>query len=270
MAKSFFIFIFLTVFPVLSFSKCPPGTTTITVNISATGKRIDFCQISVNGKLFKHGPEKTFNSSGALIKTEYYVLNKKSTAKELMDYVNNQGLPKSSRGSKNTVPPHAVEAVTELFKAMMPFMRDGYSRNRFNVNGCQNYEKEWIEVFLTNQQRDFKYRFQKDCDIDGVIKALPGRKVTMDLRLRNVGIFERSELAIKFQLQLNMITRVDFFITDGTLYAKGEGDTRFTGDYSVDLNPLKKSLIEKNRGGTLRFSKVFGKPVKLERKFIVK
>ncbi len=271
LVKRTFLFI-LTAFltPALSFGKCPPGTTPISVNIPSTGKKIDFCQISLNGKLLKHGPEKIYNSNGALLKTNYFVLGKPSTPKALMEYVNSEGVPSSSRGKSNTVPPHAVEAVTELFKAMMPFMRDGYSSSKFNVRGCKNYEKEWVGVFLTNQRRDFHYNFQKGCDIQGVIKALPGRKVKMDLKLRNVGVFERTELDISYQLQLNVITRVDFFINDGTLYAKGEGDTRFTGDYSVDLNPLKKSLIEKNRGGTLKFSKVFGKPVNLSRNFIVK
>lgn len=264
--STFFLFISYSTMA----AKCPPGTTPISVNVSATGKKIDFCQISLNGKLLKHGPEKTYNSEGTLITTRYFVLGKKSTAQNLMNYVNQKGIPKSKIGSKNSVPPHAIEAVTVLFKAMMPFMRDEKRNRKFNVRGCKDYQKEWVSVFLTNQARNFDYRFQKGCDIQGTIKALPGRKVKMDLKLRNVGVFKRTELDISYFIRLNMITRVDFVINDGTLYAKGEGDTRFQGDYAVDLNPLKKSLIEKNYGGNLMFSKIFGKPIKLERKFIVK
>jgi hypothetical protein len=250
-------------------AKCPPGTTPIEVNVPSTGKQINFCQISIDGKLLKHGPEKIYSTEGTLIQTRYFVLGKKSTAKALMNYVNQKGFPKSTTGPKNSIPPMAVEAVTVLFKAIMPFMRDEGRSRKFNVRGCKNYQKEWVEVFLTNRRQDFKYNFQRGCDIQGVIKALPGRKVKMDLRLRNVGVFERTELDISYFMKLNLITRVDFVINDGTFYAKGEGDTRFTGDYSVDLNPMKKTLIEKNRGGTLKFIKVFGKEIKLQRKFMV-
>ena len=251
-------------------AKCPPGTTPINVNVSSTGKRIDFCQINVNGKLLKHGPEKTYNNSGSLIQTRYFVLGKKSTAKALMNYVNNNGIPRHTSGPKNSIPPMAIEAVKVLFKAIMPFMRDEGQFQKFNVRGCKNYQKQWVEVFLTNRKQDFTYNFKSGCDIQGVIKALPGRKVKMNLKLRNVGVFERTELDISYFMKLNLITRVDFVINDGTLFAKGEGDTRFTGDYSVDLNPMKKTLIEKNRGGNLRFNKIFGKDIQLNRKFVVK
>ncbi|MCO4794802.1 MAG: hypothetical protein KC493_13875 [Bacteriovoracaceae bacterium] len=270
MAKLLAVFItILLSTTVYSKAKCPPGTTPLSVNIYSIGRKIDFCQIKVNGKLLKHGPEKTYNNEGTLVNTKYYVLGRKTTREALVKYVNNKGIPKSKRGNSSSIPPDAINAVKTLFKAMMPFLKDGNARGNFIVRGCRDYRKEWASVLLTGQKQTFNYSFKKGCDIQGTISAMPGRKIKMNLKLRNVGIFERVDMGISYSIKLNMITRVDFKITDGTLFAKGEGDTSFTGDYAVELNPMKKSLIERNLGGNLYFSKIFGKDVKISKKIMV-
>ncbi|MBT6325500.1 MAG: hypothetical protein HOJ35_05990, partial [Bdellovibrionales bacterium] len=242
---------------------CPDDGFPVKADLSVVGKRVEFCQVTREGIYIKHGPEKVYNLEGKLIENNFYEMGKKRIVEEKKKISDVKSINKDGSSKATT-------AIKILLKAMMPFFKNKETAGNFWLNGCRNYHKKWISVFLRKKDKKFKYLFKKKCDIQGVIVAKSSKPIHMKLDLRNIDPFKSVDMKVSYKIVPGMLTDVEFEILSGVLHSSSKKMTTFTGDYAVTINPLRKGAVEKNHGGKLVFSQVLGSAVNLTKSLWIK
>ena len=72
MKKIILILILAPLYSSASELECPDDGYVVSYRSPTSGNKISFCQIKINGKRFKHGPEEILNDDGSVVSRKYY------------------------------------------------------------------------------------------------------------------------------------------------------------------------------------------------------
>lgn len=143
------------------------------------------------------------------------------------------------------------------------------STTTFTVKKCDKQKINWMDVILMRASRTLTYRFRPGCDIEGTITPAVFKPFPVDLKLKNLQNYHRLEAQNRITASLESKPVMQLNLTEGVLTG-AKGTVKFEADYQVVMNPLKKeNPIEKNLGGEIRITEIFGKKVFIKEKILV-
>ena len=247
------IILILVLAPLYSFAnelECPDDGYIVSYRSPTSGNKISFCQIKINGKRFKHGPEEILNDDGSVVSRKYY---------EKGEEVQPHKIAKEPAADETDISFNKIAEIIEtILSSMIVFDPD--SESKLSIKGCKNYIKKWKRVFISNKKETFKYKFGNDCDIEGIILASKN-KININLSLRNVGEFERVSMGVPYNVLLGARPKVTFTIKDGLVLSEGEKKCEFSGTYDLIVDPFSRNLVHQDLGGKILFETYDGKEV---------
>lgn len=139
----------------------------------------------------------------------------------------------------------------------------------FRVDQCQTEKINWTDVLLMRKSVTLVFKFKEGCDVEGAVTPKVFSPFPMDLKLRNLKVYDRVETqnTVNSTIESKPIMTVE--MRDGILYGK-PGKLKFEADYKVQLDPLNREKpIEKNFGGEIRIREMFGKKVSIKEKIFI-
>jgi hypothetical protein len=141
--------------------------------------------------------------------------------------------------------------------------------NQFSIKNCEKYKINIQETLLLGQSVNFVYKFKPGCDIEGVVTPKILAPFAIDLKLRNLPSFERLKSENRITAELEEKPILNLSIRSGELTGP-KGKLAFEADYAVRIDPMKKkNMLDKNLGGEIRISEIFGKKVTLKEKILI-
>jgi hypothetical protein len=140
----------------------------------------------------------------------------------------------------------------------------------FQLQGCEKHKINWMNVLLMRETAKLDYHFAPGCDVEGTIVPKVLQEFPVSLNLRNLQSFNKiltqNKITASFETKPVMLLEM----TSGVLSGP-KGEVKFEADYRVQLDPANKTkVMEKNLGGELRISEIYGKKVTLREKIFVK
>jgi hypothetical protein len=140
----------------------------------------------------------------------------------------------------------------------------------FQLQGCDKHKINWMNVILMKEEAELKYVFKTGCDVEGTINPRIFRPFPVDLKLRNLASYHKistqNTITASFESRPIMLLEM----TAGELTGP-KGVVKFEADYRVQLNPMnKENPVEKNLGGEIRISEIYGKKASIKEKILVK
>lgn len=141
--------------------------------------------------------------------------------------------------------------------------------NKFSIVNCEKYKINIQDTLLMRQSVNFVYKFKPGCDIEGVITPKILIPFPIDLKLRNLPSFERLKSENRITADLEEKPILNLAIRSGELIGQ-KGTLLFEADYAVKIDPMKKkNIVDKNLGGEIRISEIFGKKVVIKEKILI-
>lgn len=165
----------------------------------------------------------------------------------------------------------AISSVRSLIAPLLP----GKSKLRpkgtedFRVDGCEKYNIDWMNVLLMRTSFTMNFKFKEGCDIEGSVSPMVFKPFPAELKLRNLKSYDKmvTQNTVTSSIESKPILNLE--LREGKLSGK-LGMVRFEADYQVQLNPMNKDkVIEKNLGGVLRISEIYGVKVSIKEKIMV-
>jgi hypothetical protein len=139
----------------------------------------------------------------------------------------------------------------------------------FRVEGCEKHKIDWMGVLLMRTKAKLDYHFKEGCDIEGTITPAVFSPFPAKLKLRQLESYDLIETQNKITATLESKPVMNLEMREGVLTGK-KGKVKFEADYEVVLNPMNKDqIVEKNRGGEIRISEIYGKKIAIKEKILV-
>ena len=141
--------------------------------------------------------------------------------------------------------------------------------HQFSIKNCEKYKINIQETLFMRQSVNFVYQFKAGCDIEGVVTPKILAPFAIDLKLRNLSSFDRLKSENRITAELNDKPILNLSIRSGELIGP-KGKLAFEADYAVQIDPMKKNnMVDKNLGGEIRISEIFGKKVTIKEKILI-
>ncbi|MGE3611334.1 MAG: hypothetical protein AB7I27_17200 [Bacteriovoracaceae bacterium] len=140
------------------------------------------------------------------------------------------------------------------------------SLDRFRVDKCEKYKINWMNVLLMKESATLTYHFKEGCDIEGSFTPKLFQSFPIALKLKNLQSYEKisTQNTIFANIESKPILRLE--MREGELTGKN-GSVKFEVDYAVQINPANRSkVLEKNLGGEIRISEIYGKKTAIKEK----
>jgi len=243
---------------------CNDGSYEVKVSLTDLGKNLDFCQIKHQGKLVKHGPEEVTDLDGKGLEKNFYRYGEKSSVP-----YNSVGLPGISQEHADFLAKNqaidkkkvAAESVTILFKALLPFFSKTLNTSKFQVNGCSDYKKQWMQILVFKSAQNLSYQFNQKCHIAGQVSYSKEKDINVNLDLQKLDPFLHVNMSVKCSTSIKELplVAVSCATLNGELIAQDKSRSLFKANYDVVINPQNKRFLEKNIGGKISFHKLFNK-----------
>ncbi|MES2526116.1 MAG: hypothetical protein V4598_03490 [Bdellovibrionota bacterium] len=139
----------------------------------------------------------------------------------------------------------------------------------FRVDKCKTEKIEWSDVLLMRKTVTLTFKFQEGCDVEGMIQPKIFQAFPADLKLRNLKVYDRIQTQNTVNSTIESKPLMTIEMRDGVLYGK-PGRVKFEADYQVVLNPVNREKpVEKNLGGVIRITEIYGKKVSIKEKIFV-
>lgn len=177
--------------------------------------------------------------------------------------------------------PISVFAVTEVEEAkrsiralIAPILQSTTKKavkknNKFSVENCEKHKIDWMGVILMRESATLNYTFKTGCDIEGSIQPTVIKPFVTNLKLKNLNHFTNLKAENKITASLEAKPILNLAIRHAILSGK-KGKVLFDADYALKIDPLKgKNPMEKNLGGEIRVTEIYGKTVSIKEKIIV-
>lgn len=139
----------------------------------------------------------------------------------------------------------------------------------FRVDACEKHKVDWMSVIMMKSELTLRYSFKPGCDIDGSVQPRVFQTFPAEFKLKNLKNYSAiaAQNRITATMESKPILRLEQ--TEGKL-SGSKGVVKFTSDYRVQIDPMKgKNPIEKNLGGEIRISEIYGKKVDIKEKIRV-
>ena len=139
----------------------------------------------------------------------------------------------------------------------------------FRVDKCQTEKIEWSDVLLMRKAVTLTFKFMEGCDVEGVIQPKIFQAFPADLKLRNLKVYDRIQTQNTVSSTIESKPLMTIEMREGVLYGK-PGRVKFEADYQVILNPVSREKpVDKNLGGVIRITEIYGKKVSIKEKIYV-
>lgn len=139
----------------------------------------------------------------------------------------------------------------------------------FRVDKCQTEKIDWTDVLLMRKPVTLVFTFKEGCDVKGSLMPKVFEAFPASLKLRNLKLYDRIESSNQVSPTIESKPLMTIALREGTLLGKS-GKVKFEADYKVRINPLTPDKpIEKNFGGEIRISEIYGKKVSIKEKIFV-
>jgi hypothetical protein len=139
----------------------------------------------------------------------------------------------------------------------------------FRVDGCPKQKINWMDVLMMKSKVTLEYKFQEGCDIEGSVTPKVFADFPVNLKLRNLESYHQIEAQNKVtgSFESKPVLRLD--MTEGVLTGK-KGTVKFTSQYEVQIDPSKpKKLVDKNLGGEISITEIYGEKVAIKERILV-
>ncbi len=174
----------------------------------------------------------------------------------------------------SSVSPEVKEATASIRSLISPLLPGkkkvlpGMMKD-FRVDKCQTEKIDWTDVLLMRKPVTLNFKFLEGCDVEGTVMPKVFEAFPAQLKLRNLKLYDRIESSNKVSPTIESKPLMNIELRQGVLYGKS-GKVKFEADYNVRINPLDtKKPIEKNLGGEIRISEIYGKKVSIKEKIYV-
>lgn len=131
---------------------------------------------------------------------------------------------------------------------------------KFNISKCDIQKQKWLMLLLTKQSFKETVKFKKDCDTEGSFTPEMEKPFLVNLKLRNTKSYTNTTFKLLINLSYDPTPNITLSMKEGELKNKTD-KIEFTANYSIDIDPLSKDIIKKDKGGTLKIININGKPV---------
>ncbi len=139
----------------------------------------------------------------------------------------------------------------------------------FRVDKCQTKKIDWSQALLMQKVVTLTFKFQEGCDVEGSVEPKAFRPFPADLKLKNLKLYDRLQMMNTVNTTIESKPLMGIEMREGVLYGKS-GKVKFEADYRVVLNLVNREKpIEKNLGGEIRITEIYGKKVSIKEKIFV-
>ena len=140
----------------------------------------------------------------------------------------------------------------------------------FQLQDCDKHKINWMNVILMKEKAELKYVFKPGCDVEGVIAPKIFQVFPVDLKLRNLASYQKISSQNKITATFDSKPIMTLEMSEGVLTGP-KGLVKFDADYQVQLDPMNKANpVEKNLGGEIRITEIYGKKTSIKEKILVK
>ena len=236
------LLIFMISFPIYGVD-CPGNTDLVEVDLSYSGKKVKFCQKSLNGELVKHGPEEILDLKNNVISKKYFINNvesefplEKIEPREL-DFCDGEQF-----------------YIKKLLKSLFVNDHGVFDHEKEHVivkskTGCRAYSGKRLKFFVNGVPYTNPLKFGDQCNFQGDLYFGLDKKIDASISLRGEASYDHLKISYiitkmskgdKIQLKLNVI--------DGEFSKKQSINIlKFsaTQDYEIDTNLLLMSRGKK-------------------------
>ena len=238
------------------------------VKIPLPDKTIEFCQVSKDGKLLKHGKEGIYGPDGKLIEENFYVYGEKRSspppAADLPSIINSHGevLNKNkdtnTRLAKKNYTFNTFWHMIFLHHAPHPVIQ-----NEIKSDGCPDHTAKLIKMILSRIPHSFNYLFTDDCDVQGAISVDEKLNALLDLEVRKYGPYNHAKANGRLKISnQNMAIKIVLEIEQASLNGP-QGETTFSAQYELLYEPLRSKNTLQGVGGQIQYKKIFDKTVEM-------
>lgn len=171
--------------------------------------------------------------------------------------------------------PQEINEAKKSIKALIKPLMQGPSHTRpsgtekFDVSACEKHKINWSKVLLMQEEVTLTYKFKEGCDIQGSIQPKVLQSFPAKLALKNLESYHEVESQNKVTASFEAKPIMNLEMRSGVITGK-KGTVKFEADYQVQLNPLSKEKpVEKNLGGVIRITEIYGKKENIKEKILV-
>jgi hypothetical protein len=165
----------------------------------------------------------------------------------------------------------ATTSIRSLISPLLPGKKKISSTilKDFRVDKCQTEKINWSDVLLMRKAVTLNFKFKDGCDLEGAVRPKIFSPFPADLKLRNLKLYDRLQTMNTVSSTIESRPLMKIEMRDGVLHGKS-GTVKFEADYQVILNPADRNRpIDKNLGGEIRITEIYGKQVSLKEKIFV-
>jgi hypothetical protein len=189
-----------------------------------------------------------------------------------------RGETRATKNDASKAEPASTDAdawVNTMKSFLRGYLADQWVKGmKFSIESCRPNEMKLFQL-LSGAIKSFThtYRFQKDCDLDGMVELRLRTPMDVDLKTRNLGSVTRFKgqvtvtpaKASGMGLELKLRTRVE----EGEAFEgeKKAAALRVDHEKTVGLNMLEMTLETTAQTGSMKLSEFRGKPSELSSKF---
>ena len=167
----------------------------------------------------------------------------------------------------------ATASIRALIRPLVPGQKNKKALpselSGFRVDACEKHKVDWMSVLMMKTELSLRYTFKTGCDIEGTISPRVFQPFPAEFKLKNLKNY--TSIAAQNRVTATMESKPVLRLEQSEGQLKGpKGLVKFTSDYRVQLDPMKgKNPIEKNLGGEIRISEIYGKKVDIKEKILV-
>jgi hypothetical protein len=133
------------------------------------------------------------------------------------------------------------------------------SKTKFQTKGCKFDGKKLASLIVFNKKIAHKFKFAKNCDLEGNYSPVMGKPFAVDFKVRNLEDFNR----IKMTMLIEVIKSKEFVVQISALKSlllNEGGQAEFKFDYLVMLDIFSQKV--RPRGGKIQLLSINGKKYK--------
>jgi hypothetical protein len=170
-----------------------------------------------------------------------------------------------------------IQEATASIRALIRPLLPGAKENKktptelkgFRLDTCEKHKVDWMSVLMMKSELTLRYTFKTGCDIEGSVKPRVFQPFPAEFKLKNLKNY--SSIAAQNRITATMETKPILRLEQSEGLLKGpKGSVKFTSDYRVQIDPMKgKNPIEKNLGGVIHITEIYGKKVDIKEKIRV-
>lgn len=165
----------------------------------------------------------------------------------------------------------AKKSIKTLIQPLISGTRSQVSNvSGFRLDACDKHKINWADVILMRRSVTLSYKFKTGCDIQGNITPKVLQIFPAELQVQNLGPYKKVETENKITASLEMKPVMMIEMRKGKL-SGNKGEVKFEADYQIQINPIADDgPMEKDLGGELRITEIFGSKVDIKEKIRVR